>query len=448
MPSLSAQVVCRSFHVNTGDDALPLLKLLSARSDPDRSVEPAVREILADVARRKDEALVDYTRRFDCPDFAVSRIRVLPQEINAALNAVSREDQEAISLAAENIRAFHVEQKERSFFQSRPDGSVLGQMVLPVDRAGLYVPGGRSGETPLISSLLMNAIPALVAGVGEIAVLSPPRKDGSLNPHILAASRLLGLEEVYRAGSAWAIAALAYGTPTIPRVDLIAGPGNLHVATAKRLLQGTVGIDMVAGPSEVLVLADDSAKPAWIAADMLSQAEHDPLAAAVCITDSEQTAAAVLMELARQMETLPRSAIARQSLKDWGALVIVPDLSQGIAMANRIAPEHLELCVEDAWTLLGSVRHAGAVFLGAWSPEALGDYAAGPNHVLPTLGAARFSSGLSVHTFCRRINLIAASPAFTAKTTAAVARLARLEGLEAHARAIEIRRQQYESVCK
>ncbi len=414
---------CRTLFLRSVDDGEELQALLAGRDNPGDTVEPAVREILDTVRAGGDAALADYTRRFDCPGFDAARIRVGEDEIAAALEEVGPGDRAIIAEAAANIRAFHEAQKERSWFSTRPDGSVLGQMVTPVDRAGLYVPGGQGGNTPLISSLLMNAIPAQVAGVPEIAVISPPRKDGTLNPFILAAAHHLGVTEVHRAGSAWAIAALAFGTETVRPVDVIAGPGNIWVTTAKRLLIGRVGIDMIAGPSEILILADHTARADWVAADMLSQAEHD----------------ALKLELAAQCDTLPRADIARKALVDWGAIVVVPDMDTGVAITNRIAPEHLEVLTRDPWALLGSIRHAGAVFLGGWSPEPVGDYFAGPNHVLPTMGTARFSSALSVQTFCKRTSVISATAAFTRSNAASIARLARLEGLEAHARSAESR---------
>ena len=430
---------CRTLFLRSVDDWKELQALLAGRDDPGDTVEPAVREILDTVRAGGDAALADYTRRFDCPDFDAARIRVGEDEMAAALEQVSPDDRAIIAEAAANIRSFHEAQKERSWFTTRPDGSVLGQMVTPVDRAGLYVPGGQGGNTPLISSLLMNAIPAQVAGVPEIAVISPPRKDGTLNPYILAAAHHLGITEVHRAGSAWAIAALAFGTETVRPVDVIAGPGNIWVTTAKRLLIGRVGIDMIAGPSEILILADHTARADWVAADMLSQAEHDPLASSICITDSPALVDALKLELAAQCETLPRADIARKALAEWGAIVVVPDMATGVDITNKVAPEHLEVLTKDPWSLLGTIRHAGAVFLGGWSPEPVGDYFAGPNHVLPTMGTARFSSALSVQTFCKRSSVISATAAFTRGHAASIARLARLEGLEAHARSAESR---------
>ena len=398
------------------------------------STESVVAGILEDVRARGLEAVVEYTRRFDSPGFAPVLFTVPAAELAAALRDVPAEDLAVIKEAADNIRAFHEAQKEQSWFLPRPDGAVLGQMVRPVDRAGLYVPGGKGGSTPLISSLLMNAIPAQVAGVPEIAVISPPRPDGTVNPHILAAAHLLGITEVHAAGSAWAVAALAYGAGPLRPVDVIAGPGNIFVATAKRLLIGTVGIDMIAGPSEICVIADDSANPDWVAADMLSQAEHDSLASSVCICTDENLAAAVARSLERQCAGLPRADIARESLEQYGAIIVVPDMDTALTLANRIAPEHLELLTRDPWNLLPRIRHAGAVFMGHYSPEPLGDYFAGPNHVLPTMGTARFSSALSVATFCKKTSIIAASREFAVAGAASIARLARLEGLEAHAR--------------
>ncbi len=416
-----------------------LLNLLENRDNPDHTVEADVRSMLDAVRKNGDKAVLDYVRRFDCPQMEPP-LRVSEETIAEAAREVDAESLDCIRQAADNIRAFHEAQNDRSWFVTREDGTVLGQKITAVDRAGMYVPGGRGGNTPLISSLLMTAIPAQVAGVREIAVVTPPRADGTLNPHILAAAHLLGVQEIYRMGGAWAIAALAYGTETVAPVDVIAGPGNIWVTTAKRMVQGKVGIDMIAGPSEVLVLADDSANPAWLAADMLSQAEHDTLASAICITDSETLAHAVMEEMERQSSALPRADIAHKSLADWSAVVLVPNMDDAIELANRVAPEHLEVLMRDPWSVMPHIRHAGAVFLGPYSPEPLGDYFAGPNHVLPTLGTARFSSALSVQTFSKRTSIIAASPSFAAANADAVARLARMEQLEAHARSMECRK--------
>lgn len=421
----------------------PLLgDMLAGRYDPDDAVEPVVRDILAAVRSKGDEALAEYTRRFDCPDFTPAMLRVSPEDVAQAVASVPADDIAIIRQAADNIRSFHKAQKERSWFVTHDDGTILGQKVTPVDRAGLYVPGGKGGDTPLLSSLLMNAIPAQVAGVTSITVASPPRPDGTLNPHLLAAAHILGITDIIRAGSAWAVAAFAFGTQTIAPVDVIAGPGNIFVTTAKRMVQGRVAIDMIAGPSEILILADATARPDWVAADMLSQAEHDPLASSILVTTEPALAEAVTAELERQLATLPRADIARKALADWGAVVVVPDMDVAVGIANRVAPEHLEVLTAQPWELAGSLRHAGALFLGPYSPEPLGDYFAGPNHVLPTMGTARFSSALSVQTFCKRTSIIAASRAFAERNADAVARLARLEGLEAHARSAASRNSQ------
>jgi histidinol dehydrogenase len=431
-------MTCRILTVQTAQEWPKAAQWLCNRSALGDGVEDAVRKILAEVREKGDEALTEYTRRFDCADFAPP-LRVGGQDIARAAASVSVENREHISAAAANIRAFHETQSEKSWFVTRPDGSILGQRVLPVDAAGLYVPGGQGGETPLVSSLLMSAIPAQTAGVTRLVVCTPPRKDGSVSPHILAAAHLLDIDEVYRVGGAWAIAALAFGTQSIAAVDVIAGPGNIYVTTAKRMVQGTVGVDMIAGPSEILILADSSANPAWIAADMLSQAEHDPLASALCFTDNANLGEAVRTELESRCLALPRAQTAARSLVDWGAVVIVPSLSVAVDIANSLAPEHLEICTRDPWAVMPRIRHAGAVFLGGHSPEAAGDYYAGPNHVLPTMGTARYSSALSVQTFCKKTSIIAVSPDFLRQNSPAIAALARLEGLEAHARSVEAR---------
>jgi len=430
---------CRNLTYTNRDDWGAIAAWLEQRKDPDTKVDAIVRDILADVRKRGDPALAEYTRKFDCADFEPSALRVPEPAIAAALSDIPEDDVAILKEAIHRVRAFHLNQKEKSWWTTAEDGTILGQMVRPVDRVGLYVPGGRGGETPLISSLIMNAIPAQVAGVESIAVTSPPRKDGTLNPYILATAALLGLDEIYLAGSAWAIAAMAYGTETIAPCDVLAGPGNIFVATAKSQLIGQVGIDMVAGPSEIVILADESATPAWLASDMLSQAEHDPLAASILVTPDTKLADDVRAELDTQCDALPRCDIAGKSLESWGAIITVPDIEAGAELVNLLAPEHLELAVADPWSMLGSIRHAGAIFMGHNSPEPVGDYFAGPNHVLPTLRTVRFSSALSVQNFCKKSSVIAASPSYVAEHGAKIARLARLEGLEAHARSVEQR---------
>lgn len=431
-------MLCRLLHINAENDWIRESRWLKKRNEADGSIENSVRQMLRDVRDDGDSALISYTKKFDCPDFSPP-LRVPANDIARAAVLLPVEHRECIGDAAANIRSFHEAQLEKSWFTTHPDGSILGQMVRPVDAVGLYVPGGKGGDTPLVSSLLMNAIPAQVAGVPRLAICTPPRADGSISPTVLAAAHLLDIEEVYRVGGAWSIAALAYGTESIKKVDVIAGPGNIYVSMAKRLLQGQVGIDMVAGPSEVLVLADSSATPAWVAADMLSQAEHDALASAICVTTDLAFANSILEQLETQCSGLTRAQIAKKSLNDWGAIIVTPSMKLAVTIANEIAPEHMEICVRDPWSLLPAIKHAGAIFLGQHSPEAVGDYYAGPNHVLPTMGTARFSSALSVQTFCKKTSIICTSPDFLSRNHQHIAILARMECLEAHARSVEIR---------
>ena len=431
-------MTCRLLSLSSEAMWPELLRLLENRDNPDQTVETDVRAMLDAVRKGGDSAVLEYVRRFDCPDMRPP-LRVPAEDLEQAARDIPAESLDCIKQAADNIRAFHEAQKDRSWFLTRDDGTILGQKIEAVDRAGLYVPGGRGGNTPLISSLLMTAIPAQAAGVREIAVVTPPRADGTLNPHILAAAHLLGVHEIYRMGGAWAIAALAYGTETVAPVDVIAGPGNIWVTTAKRLVQGRVGIDMIAGPSEVLVIADDSANPRYVAADLLSQAEHDPLAAAILVTDSETLAAAVQAEIARQTALLPRRDVIEKSLTAYGTIVVAPTLPDCADIANQIAPEHMELSVADPYGLLPLIENAGAIFLGHYSPEPLGDYLAGPNHVLPTSGTARFFSPLSVDDFVKKSSLICCSRAELERVSEQVMLLARQEGLDAHANAVAIR---------
>lgn len=432
-------MTCRMLSISSVQDWLESTRWLGSRSRPDPAIEDTVIKIIKDVEERGDEALLELTRKFDCEDFQPP-FRISQKEIAMAAASVAPEIRIHLSEAAANIRSFHEAQLEKSWFITKPDGSILGQRVQPVDSVGLYVPGGKGGTTPLVSSLLMNAIPALVAGCPRLAVITPPMANGEVSPYILAAAHLLDIDEVYKVGSAWGIAALALGTPSIPRVDVIAGPGNIYVTTAKRLLQGMVGIDMLAGPSEVLIIADSSANAGWVAADMLAQAEHDPLASAICLTTDTHVADKINVELSHQLLNLPRAEIASKALQDWSCICVTPNIGTAVEVANLVAPEHLELSVRDPWAILPFIRHAGAVFLGQHSPEPVGDYYAGPNHVLPTLGTARFASALSTQTFSKKTSIIAASKGFLRANADAIAVLARLEGLEAHARSVESRR--------
>jgi len=399
-----------------------------------RSVEEPVRSIVADVARRGDEALMEYTEKFDGIRLAPDEIRVPAEELERAWLSLPGEDRECLALAAQRVRAFHERQLDRSWFVEE-EGVVLGQRLTALDSVGLYVPGGKAAYP---SSVLMNAVPAQVARVPRIAMVSPTPR-GESNPYVWGAAWLAGVREVYRVGGAQAVAALAHGTKTIPRVDKIVGPGNIYVATAKRLVYGVVDIDMIAGPSEILVVSDGTGEPAHVAADLLSQAEHDEMATSVLVTTDRQFAERVAEEVERQLQELPRGEMARQSWERRGGILVVQSPEEACGLANRFAPEHLELAVANPWEVLSFVRHAGAIFLGHHTPEALGDYAAGPNHVLPTAGTARFFSPLGVEDFVKRSSVIAFSRSALVRLAPAVTRLARLEGLEAHARAVDLR---------
>ena len=403
---------------------------------PDPAVEAAVRGILEDVRRRGDAAVFAHSERLDGVRLTPETVRVADGDRDAALAGLDPAVREGLALAAARIENFHRRQRRESWFMEEAGTGLLGQLIRPLDRVGLYVPGG-SAAYP--SSVLMNAIPATVAGVAEIAICTPVGKDGRVPPAVLAAAALAGVREIYRIGGAQAVGALAYGTASVRPVDKIVGPGNIYVATAKRLVFGVVGIDMVAGPSEILVVADAAAPADWVAADLLAQAEHDPLASAVCVTPSAELARAVLAEVERQLALLPRAAIAAQAVGRFGAVIVVDDLASAVALANAVAPEHLELMVADPWALIPTVRHAGAVFLGRHTPEVAGDYLAGPNHVLPTAGTARFGSPLSVDDFQTRSSLVSLTPEAIRRWRDPIVRLAELEGLDGHARSITIR---------
>ncbi len=398
----------------------------------------AVAEIVEAVRRKGDAALLLYTAAHDGVGLTADRLRVGADEIQAAYERVEPDFLTALRQAAANIRAFHEKQKRGSWMDVAPDGTMLGMMIRPLRRVGLYVPGGKAAYP---SSVLMNAIPAQVAGVPEIAMVTPPATGGreGIDPYILVAAAEAGVTEIYRVGGAQAVAALAYGTASIPAVDKICGPGNIYVALAKRAVYGTVAIDSIAGPSEIAVLADDSADPRYVAADMLSQAEHDEMASAVLVTTSERLARAVEAELGRQAAALPRREIAEKSLAQYGAILTVDSLEEGVSVINRLAPEHLEVMVEDPLAWLGRIETAGAIFLGPYSSEPVGDYFAGPNHILPTNGTARFSSPLNVDDFLKKSSLIRYSKEALLRDAAGIATLARHEGLEGHARAVEIR---------
>ncbi|WP_425454804.1 histidinol dehydrogenase [Inmirania thermothiophila] len=410
--------------------------LLAWESVADETVQAAVAEILAAVRARGDAALLEYTRRFDGVEAAsVAELEIPQARLQAALEAVSPELREALESAAARIRAYAERQRLASWRYEEADGTVLGQRVTPLDRVGLYVPGGKAAYP---SSVLMNAVPARVAGVGELVMVSPTPR-GEVNELVLAAAAVAGVDRCFAVGGAQAVAALAYGTETIPAVDKIVGPGNIYVAAAKRAVFGTVGIDMVAGPSEILVICDGATDPEWVAMDLFSQAEHDEDAQAILVSPDRAFLDAVAEAVGRLLPAQPRRAIIERSLGARGALIAVRDLEEAAAVANRIAPEHLELSVADPEPLLARIRHAGAVFLGRYTAEAVGDYCAGPNHVLPTSRTARFSSPLGVYDFQKRTSIIGCSPEGAARLGRTAAVLARGEGLEAHARSAELR---------
>ncbi|SEA07754.1 histidinol dehydrogenase [Selenomonas ruminantium] len=402
----------------------------------DMTAAELVAQIVRDVRFEGDKAVLRYTKLIDKVDCDIKDLLVTEDEFAAAEAQADPQVVASLKKAAENVRRYHEEQKPNSWMTYREHGSLLGQSLIPLDRVGIYVPGGTAAYP---SSVIMNAMPAVVAGVGEIIMMVPP-KNGAINPYVLIAARLAGVKKIYKIGGAQAIAALAFGTESIPRVDKITGPGNIFVTLAKKEVYGHVDIDMLAGPSEILIVADDSADPVYTAADMLSQAEHDPLASSIVITDSEKLARQVAIEAENQLQKLPRQEIARASIERNGLIVIAENMQQALRFANTSAPEHLELLTREPFQLLPYVRHAGAVFLGAYSPEPLGDYFAGPNHVLPTGGTARYYSVLNVETFMKRTSLISYTQPALEAVSEDIIRLAETEGLQAHANAIRLRR--------
>ncbi|MBI5558513.1 MAG: histidinol dehydrogenase [Deltaproteobacteria bacterium] len=405
----------------------------------DPACRQAVTAILDAIRERGDEALLEYTRRFDAPNMTREQLQVSPAELEDAYRNMDADLMKSLRLAKERIWAFHAREMEQSWIMTRDDGTITGRLVRPVASAGLYVPGGQGGKTPLVSSVLMNGIPAAIAGVSQRVMVTPPNAEGKVNPALLVAAQETGITEIYKTGSAWAIGALAFGTEIIPAVDVIVGPGNQYVAEAKRQVSGKVGIDMIAGPSEVLIVADHTAKPAFIAADMLAQAEHDPQALAILVTTDQDIALQTVVELEKQLVLLSRADIARRSLAERGTILVCASLDEAMDIANDIAIEHLELMVADPFSWLPRIQHAGAIFLGDYSPEACGDYVAGPNHVLPTMGTARISSALGVETFLKKSSLISCSRAAFLADAPHIVNLANLEGLTAHARSVSVR---------
>ena len=416
-------------------DSLSPEEFLNRDIQAEEDVSAAVDEIIREVRRRGDEALRDYTRRFDGAE--IQDLWVSAEEFDAARRAVDPYFLETLKEAAENIRRFHERQRHNDFVLTDRSGIVMGQRWTPIERVGVCVP--RSPEA-FPSTILMNVIPAQIAGVQDIVLVTPPRPDGTVSPEALMAAELAEVTEVFKIGGAQAVAALAYGTETVPQVDKIVGPGGVFVATAKRKVFGRVAIDMIAGPSEILVLADGKSNPKWVAADLLSQAEHDVLSSAVLVTDSRELAVSVQAEVEAQLESLPRKDIARRSIADNGKIIVTDSLDKAVEAANRIAPEHLELCVDEPFALLPRIKNAGSVFLGRSTPEALGDYFAGPNHTLPTSGTARFSSPLGVDDFMKRSSFLSYDQAALNACGDRIADFARREGLEGHARSAESRK--------
>lgn len=422
---------------------IPILKVgqvpnseIFARVTPEADVAAIVADIIADVRENGDTAVKAYCAKFDKAE--LTSLEVTPEEIQTAISQVEPEFLDILREAAENIRSFHSRQVRNSFVIADKPGIVLGQKITPIEKVGVYVPGGTAAYP---STVLMDTIPAKIAGCPQLVMVTPPGRDGKVNPAILAAASIAGVNRIFKVGGAQAIAALAYGTESIPRVDKIVGPGNAFVAEAKKQVFGRVSIDMIAGPSEILVIADGKSNPVHVAADLLSQAEHDKLASAVLVTDSEKLALAVQAELERQLPLLPRQEIARASIENNGKIIVAETLMAGIEIANEIAPEHLELQVDDPFSYLDAIQNAGSIFLGRSCPEALGDYFAGPNHTLPTSGTARFSNPLSVDDFVKKSQFSYYTPEALAKAADKIAAFAEKEGLRAHGRSVTIRKE-------
>jgi len=411
-------------------------RLIEQRADAvPENIEETVKTIIADVRQRGNLALFELSAKFDQIDLNSDNIEVSSAEIDAAMATVSTESLQTLQLAADRIAIYHRKQKQETWLSTDENDILLGQLVRPLKRVGIYVPGGKAAYP---SSVLMNAVPAKVAGVDEI-IMVVPMPGGEINPHVLAAAKIAGVDRIFKLGGAQAIAALAYGTESVPQVDKITGPGNIYVATAKKMVFGQVDIDMIAGPSEILIINDGSGVASHIAADLLSQAEHDELAAAVLVTSSEAMATAVAEEIETQLPQLNRETIARQSIKNYGLIIVASNLDEAIDFSNRIAPEHLELAVDDPFAILAKIRHAGAIFMGHNTPEAAGDYLAGPNHTLPTGGTARFFSPLSLDDFVKKSSILSFSEAGLQRLGKDIVHIANLEGLDAHAKSVSIR---------
>ncbi|WP_202622264.1 histidinol dehydrogenase [Candidatus Enterococcus willemsii] len=410
---------------------------LTSREVESQDVTEVVAEILADVKQNGDEAIRAYTKKFDGAKLA--ELHVSEAEISSAIQETTPEFLAVLEQAKQNIQQFHEKQVQRGFITTDEQGTVMGQRVIPLEKVGVYVPGGTAAYP---STVLMDVLPAKIAGVSKIVMITPPNAEGKIPTAILAAAKIAGVDEIYKVGGAQGVAALAYGTESLPKVDKIVGPGNIFVATAKRMVYGLVDIDMIAGPSDVLIVADESANPRWLAADLLAQAEHDALAQAILVTTNEELAQAVQVELQAQLDALPRKEIAQHSIDNNGKLIVAKDIEEALAIANQVAPEHLELCVAEPFSLLGKVKHAGSVFLGHYTPEVLGDYFAGPNHTLPTEGTARFSSPLSVDDFIKKSSYLYYSKEALHTVANQVIDFAEMEGLSGHARSMRVRKEE------
>ena len=425
----------RILNTKERDFSTRLEGILKRAEHPSETVEDTVKNILKDVKKNGDKAVIEYANKFERSRLKSSMLKVEDTEREDALNHVDNDDIEALKAAANRIERFHRKQLRNSWITTEEDGIILGQMIQPIEKVGVYVPGGKASYP---SSVLMNAIPAQLAGVQKVVMVTPAQ-NGRVNPFILIAAGIVGIKEIFKVGGAQAIAALAYGTETIPKVDKIVGPGNVYVSCAKRLVFGEVDIDMIAGPSEILIISDGSGSPAHIASDLLSQAEHDEMSASYLITDAFDFARSVEDELYKQLDSFKKKKIAQSSIEKNGAIILTRDIDESIKLANRIAPEHLELAVESPFELLTKIKNAGAIFLGHSSPEAVGDYLAGPNHVLPTGGTARFSSPLDVDDFIKKSSIVSFSREALNSVGQNVIRIARMEGLDAHARSVEQR---------
>ena len=416
-----------------------LQKIINRIDEFPKKIEKEVKKIGDRVRKEGDRALTEYTYKFDGVHLASREFKVKKEEIDRAYKNISSELLSAIKLAIKKVEKFHSRSIPQSWFMNDNSGIILGQMVKPVDVAGIYIPGGKGGETPLISTVIMTAVPAKIAGVKKVVMVSPPRRDKTLHPALLVAANEAGVDEIYKIGGPWSVFALAYGTETLPRVDVICGPGNIYVTIAKKLVSSFVGIDIIAGPSEVLIIADETANPEFVVWDLLAQAEHDPMSLSVLITTSLKIAKKVKNLIPRALEKGFRNEIAKEALSKRGGIIIVKDLETAFFLANMIAPEHLEIMIKEPMDYLPLVRNAGAIFLGSFTPEAMGDYIAGPNHVLPTMGFARFSSSLSAEKFIKKINFLKYSKAALKREANKVILLAETENLPFHAEAVKIR---------